>query len=553
MPCPVRTTLRLLPLLLLLVAPPARPAEPPAAVRDRDDAPAGGVPVSFRGEVLFELAPGVGAIDAALRAARIEGRVARAVEAGRAGAEVRVEERTGATDVLAGPDFVFSITDEDAARAGVSRAALAAERAAALARTLDLAAKEATPRSLGLALARSAAASAVLALALGLARLVTRRLRLRVARMARHAARDPRRARWGFLSPARVARAVSAALRLAFLALAVIAVVAWLEYLLVQFPWTRAAARAGLRVVLDALSQVVGGIVGYLPKLVYIGVIVVAARLVLGALATTARQIERGRFVLRGFHADWARPTFQLLRVLVLAVAAVAAFPYLPGSGSPAFQAISIFVGVLVSLGSSSSVANVVAGVILTYMRPYTVGDRIRVADAEGMVLERSLLVTRLRTDKSEEITLPNATVLSGHVQNYSARARGAGLIVHTSVTIGYSTPWRRVHELLLGAAADAAGSGLVRTDPPPFVLRRSLDDFYVRYELNAATSRPEVLPAVYARLHEAIQDRFAAAGVEIMSPHYAALRDGHAHALPPGSPAAEPPGAFRVAGPKGG
>jgi len=250
------------------------------------------------------------------------------------------------------------------------------------------------------------------------------------------------------------------------------------------------------------------------------------------------RELEVGRVTLPGFHADWARPTFNLVRLLVIALSAVVIFPYLPGSGSPAFQSVSIFVGVLVSLGSTSAVANVVAGVILTYMRPFLVGDRIRCGEVEGMVQEKGLLSVRLRTDWNEVVILPNATVLSGHVVNFSAMAGGAGLLVRTAVTIGYAVPWQQVHGLLVAAAEGT--EGLERT-PPPFVLQTGLDDFYVRYQVHATCRVPERLPYVLGALHQRIQDEFARAGVEIMSPHVTMLRDGHELAFPA---AHHPPGA---------
>jgi small-conductance mechanosensitive channel len=178
-------------------------------------------------------------------------------------------------------------------------------------------------------------------------------------------------------------------------------------------------------------------------------------------------------------------------------------------------------------------------------MRPFLLGDRIRVGDVEGIVTAKGLLMVRLRTDKNEEVTLPNATVLGGHVRNYSAQSSATGYVVHTSVTIGYAVPWRQVHALLLAAARGSEG---LEEDPPPFVLQTALDDFYVRYEVNAHCRRPERLPAILARLHERIQDRFAEAGVEIMSPHVTAIRDGHELAYPDAyRPAGAEPGRLRV------
>jgi small-conductance mechanosensitive channel len=515
-----------------------------AAELKEDASTSPSAPVVVRGHVLFDVQAPTGKLPVPDRAARIQERVAAAVRAGRRGSDVRVEERPGVTDVYAGPDFVFSVWDEDAARGAMPRPALAAERAEALRQFLDVSATETQPRSLLRTAGRIALATVALGLFLVATRFLVRQARLRFARLYRRRLRQLRSGVPG-LSAVHVGKLSRLALRLFGVAAAIVAVVIWLEFVLAQVPWTRGVASTAFRYAWDVVVNVVVQIVGYAPKAFYIVVIVALTRGVLKPIRAAFREIEVGRFTISGFHADWAPPTFNLVRILVVAVAAVAVFPYLPGAGSSAFQSISIFVGVLVSLGSSTAVSNAIAGVILTYMRPYAVGDRIRCGDVEGVVLEKNLLVVRLRTDKNEEVTVPNATVLGGHVNNYSALARRDGYIVHTAVTIGYAEPWRKVHALLLAAARGSPG---IEETPPPFVLQTALDDFYVRYELNAYCRAPEKLPPILAGLHERIQDQFAAAGVEIMSPHYAALRDGHAIAFPEAfhPPGAEP-GRFRV------
>jgi small-conductance mechanosensitive channel len=218
------------------------------------------------------------------------------------------------------------------------------------------------------------------------------------------------------------------------------------------------------------------------------------------------------------------------MRVLIVAAAAVVAFPYLPGSESPAFKGISVFLGVLLSLGSTSAMAHGVAGTILTYMRAFQVGDFVRIGTEVGEVLEKTLLVTRIRTQKNEIVTIPNGTVLGGVVVNYSAEAKNEGVIFHTTVTIGYAAPWRQVHELLISAAL---ATDDILHDPPPFVLQTALNDFYVAYELNAYTDKPRNMLDVYSVLHQNIQDKFNEAGVEINSPHYTSLRDGNQTTIP--------------------
>ena len=227
---------------------------------------------------------------------------------------------------------------------------------------------------------------------------------------------------------------------------------------------------------------------------------------------------------------EWAEPTYKIVRFLLLAATTIIIFPYLPGSSSPAFKGISIFLGVLFSLGSTSAVANIVAGIILTYMRAFRLGDRVQIADTVGDVIEISLLVTRIRTIKNVEITIANSMVLSSHFVNFSGSLHEDGLILHTTVTIGYDTPWRQVHELLISAAQ--ATDGIV-DHPKPFVLQTALDDFYAHYQINAYTRRASEMSSIYSRMHQNIQDKFYEAGVEIMSPHYSTLRDGNRIAGP--------------------
>ncbi len=241
-------------------------------------------------------------------------------------------------------------------------------------------------------------------------------------------------------------------------------------------------------------------------------------------------EIQTGRITFTGFHKDWAQPTFKLSRFLIIVIAVVMVSPYLPGFGSPAFQGLSIFFGILLSLGSTAAIANIVAGTALTYMRPFNVGDRVKIADTMGDVVEKTLLVTRIRTIKNVEVTIPNSMVLGSHMINFSTEAKEGRLILFTSVTIGYDVPWRQVQELLIEAARVTNG---IVTEPAPFILQTSLNDFSVTYELNAYTAEAQQLLRIQSELHANIQDKFNQAGVEIMSPTYSALRDGNQATIP--------------------
>ncbi len=271
-------------------------------------------------------------------------------------------------------------------------------------------------------------------------------------------------------------------------------------------------------------------LIGYFPNLILILIICLATSYLLKVNHYLFNEVRDGNLTVRGFYPDWAEPTAKLMRCLIIVAAAIVAFPYLPGSNSPAFKGISVFLGVLLSLGSTSAVAHGVAGTILTYMRAFQVGDFVRIGNDVGEVVEKTLLVTRICTQKKEVVTIPNGTVLGGVVVNYSAEAKQKGVIFHTTVTIGYSAPWRKVHDLLLAAALVTDD---VLHDPPPFVLQTALNDFYVAYELNAYTAKPSEMLHTYSLLHQNIQDRFNEAGVEINSPHYRCLRDGNQVTIP--------------------
>jgi small-conductance mechanosensitive channel len=297
------------------------------------------------------------------------------------------------------------------------------------------------------------------------------------------------------------------------------------------FPATRGWATTLLQYAIDAVTLVIVSILGFLPNLIFIVVISVAASYIIKLARLVFNGIGEGRITVPGFYKDWSRPTFNITRFLIIVFTAIVIIPYLPGSGSSAFQGVSIFFGLLLSLGSTAAVANVVAGIVITYMRAFRIGDRVKIADTTGEVTEKTLFVTRIRTIKNADVTIPNAMVLANHIINFSSLCdAGEGLVLHTSVTLGYDVPWRRVHECLEKAAE---ATEALESDPKPFVLQTSLDDFYVSYELNAFTQCPEAMAQTYSDLHQNIQDQFHEAGIEITSPHYSAIRDGNRAAMP--------------------
>ncbi len=493
-----------------------------------------GTPVRLKSDTLFLLYSGIGAFSPVERAEAIHRRLTTLLQE-----PLFLADSLGVSEIDAGSELEYlgrpllTITDQDADWAGVGRQALAWQW-----RTRVQAALQQARRGTELwhALGRAAGAGLTgLALVL-LEFLLFRYLSRLKTNLARRSFRPLKFQRVTVFSDTQFRDTTLIGLRIA----------GWIAHLLLAyaamlvsfafFPWTRDFAAQVLRWTFDPFRRVLWGFFAYLPSLLNILVIFVIAHFIMRALRKLSREIGNGNIRIPGFYEDWAHPTLNIFRFIVYALVLVAVFPYLPGSHSPVFKGVSVFLGVLFSLGSSSAFSNIVAGLVITYMRSFRQGDRIRVGDISGDVIEKTLLVTRLRTAVHNEIvTVPNSLLLSGNTYNYSAAADSADrLMLHTAVTIGYNVPWRQVHALLLDAVKATEGLLLF---PDPFVLQRALDDFYVRYEVNAATDSAREMINTYSRLHQNIQDAFQRAGVEICSPHFRAMRDGNTPAIPPPPP----------------
>jgi small-conductance mechanosensitive channel len=313
------------------------------------------------------------------------------------------------------------------------------------------------------------------------------------------------------------------------------------------FPETEGLTSQLIQWILTPVLKTLNAVIAFLPDLFTIVVIYLFFKYTIKGLKYFVTEISKGTLKIKGFHADWATPTFNILKFVLYAFMLVIVWPYLPGSGSAAFQGVSVFLGILISLGSSSAITNMVAGLVITYMRPFKIGDRVKIGDHVGDVVEKTMLVTRIKTIKNEDITVPNSAVLSGSTINYSSNTRNMtdGLIVHTTITIGYDVPWKKLHEVLIKAALKV---DLIKNDPKPFVLQTSLDDFYVSYQINAYTKFATKQAVIYSELHQNIQDACNEAGIEILSPHYRAARDGNMTTIPADYLAADyVPPTFRI------
>lgn len=296
------------------------------------------------------------------------------------------------------------------------------------------------------------------------------------------------------------------------------------------FPATEPVAYQLIGFVYDPLQSIGWAFLGYIPNLFSIAIIVYIFNIILKYLKLFAGKIAEGKVTIQGFYPDWAWTTYTIVRILIIALGLVMVFPYLPGAQSDVFKGVTVFVGIIFSIGSTSVVGNLVAGLVLTYMRPFRIGDRIRIDDIEGEVVQKTAFVLRIKTPKNEFITIPNANALNSHITNYNSSFDEGGIILYVEVTIGYDVPWRKVHELLLAAASKVE---YIEKHPEPFVLQKALNDFSVAYQINGYSKKPLYKDLIYSLINQNIQDMFAEAGIEILSPNYMAQRDGNASTVP--------------------
>ncbi len=487
-------------------------------------------PVTVRGKALF-VVRGVLSFSANARATAISDRIeSLSKDVHFNPAKLSVADAEGTTDIMADDLVLMSVTDQDAATAGKERTELATEYMERIRSAVIALRKAYSTKSLLLGGLYTLGATLGLLLLLRLLSFGFPRVYSRLELWRGTVIPSLRIQKFELLPSDRITDFALGFTRLVRFGITILLLYFYVSLVLGFFPWTQDYAVQLLGYLETPLRALGRAVLDYLPNLFYIAIILVVSRYVIKLTRVLFIEIGKKTITFSGFHPDWAMPTYKIARFLLLAITGIVVFPYLPGAKSPAFQGISIFLGVLLSLGSTSAVANIVAGVILTYMRAFKVGDRVKIADTTGDIIEASLLVTRMLSIKNVEITIANSMVLSSHIINYSASAAQGGLILHTTVTIGYDAPWRKVHELLLAAAAATEN---IIAEPKPFVFQTALDDFYVHYEINAYTDKPSRMAAIYSDLHRNIQDKFNEAGMEIMSSHFSTIREGNRMAIP--------------------
>ena len=435
---------------------------------------------------------------------------------------VYVFEGDYTTDIMAGNNVIMSVTDNDAIWQNTTRQELGAQYCAIISNKINELHEEYGMQQKLKGLLYVAVILLMLFILIRITNWCYRRWRLRIVRFLMKRVRPLTVKYYEVLNMRRIGVAFLTIFNVLRYFIIFLLLFFCIPILFSIFPETESLAYRIIGYVWNPFVGIVKSVVGFLPKFIQIVIIIICFRYLVKGIRYLMNEIGAGRLKITGFYADWAEPTYFILRVLCYSFMIVMIWPLLPSSNSEVFQGVSVFIGIIISLGSSSIIGNVMAGMVMTYMRPFHVGDFIKYGDTEGFVIEKTMLVTRIRTRKNDVITIPNSNLMTSQTSNYTFAAQNFGIVVHTKVTIGYDVRWQEIRQLLLDAAHATKG---LRQHPEPFVLVTALDDYYVEYEVNAYTSQYEKLSLIYSELHHNILDSFHSNGVEIMSPHIYAHR----------------------------
>lgn len=492
-----------------------------------------GYPVLFFGDTLFSVYTKLGPIKPFERAKRIQTKLESLVEEDDFyNDSLHIDDAEETVDLYHGQEIIFSVSDKDAFWLQKTKLELANEYQITISSAYTRYVDEHSFRNILKRIGLLLLALFGLILSIYLVNKALKWLSVKIVEKSEKFVRPIKVKNLELLTVEREQQLILWLTKVFRIVVIIIVLYIFLPIIFSIFPATEGLARNLIGYITTPLKNFGMGFINFIPELISITVIILITRYFIRALRLITTEIATGKLEIKGFYPDWAKPTFNLVKGLLYAVAFIMIFPYLPGSDSPIFQGVTVFFGLLISLGSSSAIGNMIAGLVITYMRPFKKGDRVKIGDVTGDVIEKTMLVTRLKTIKNEEVTIPNSAILNGSTTNYTASLakNDIGLILHTTVTIGYDVPWRDVHKMLIDAALR---TDLINKEPLPFVLQTSLDDFYISYQLNAYTSKPKFSAKIYSDIHANIQDCFNAANVEILSPHYRAQRDGSATTIP--------------------
>lgn len=441
---------------------------------------------------------------------------------------ITVKDRKDYSTVVANKETIVLVTNEDAKISGESRIMLAYENAYKIQQAIQIYRHENNLKFVVFNIGYMIVATLLLFLLVRAVNFFISKLIVKIVLKKQYA--ESRHSRMLNILPFEsIYKIVISAVSFLRLIMKVIFAYFYLIFTMGLFSWGREFSDTLRENLVSALQNIGSALISYIPSLLFILLATLLAKFFLDVTKQIFISIENEKIKITGFYKEWARPTLRIVQFFICTLLLAIVFPYLPGADTNAFKGVSVFVGALITFGSSSSIASVVSGIIITYTRAFNVGDMLSISGNFGEVIEKNLLVTRIRTPKKEVISIPNSIVLSNHVVNYS-QAKEPGILVYTKITIGYSTPWKIVEDLLISAALN---TDFIKSDPAPFVLQSKLDNYYVAYEINAYTDRPDIMPLIYSALHRNIQDKFNEAKVEIMSPAYGAIRDGNSIEIP--------------------
>ena len=489
-----------------------------AAAASKDDNDSRQADVVIDGTRLFSVR-GVQAHPAERRAGEIEKRIEAVAGNPKIGANsLTLEDHPEGTWIMAGGQRIMAVFDADATIEGFSPHPLAEIYRGHIVDGIEAYRRDRRPGSLLLRVLYALGATLLLLVAQRIGRWLAAFLRAAFERRYRARIQGLEHTAHHIIKGEQIWRFLTGLLDLTSGLTIAVAVYIYLHYVLGLFPWTRAFANSMYLLAVDPLRTMGSGLIGIIPNLVFLGILIIVTRYALKLIRAVFDSVATGTITWKGFDPEWALPTYRLVRVFVIALAVVVAYPYIPGSESGAFKGVSLLVGVLFSLGSSSLIGNLIAGYSMTYRRAFRVGEIVKIGEHMGNVEQIRLLVTHLRTIKNEEVIVPNSTILGSEIINYSSIASARGLILHTTVGIRYDVPWRQVEAMLLEAAART--EGLLR-DPLPFVLQKELRDFCVTYEINVFCDRPHSMGALITALHRSILDVFNEYGIQVMVPAY--------------------------------
>jgi small-conductance mechanosensitive channel len=500
-------------------------------------------PVTLDGDELFHVR-GIQAFPAEERANGISDRIEKLARDHSVRSDaIKAVDTELATEIVAGDRVIMPLVDADAQPEGITQQELAKVYVKKIREAVERYRQDRTPREIGLGILWSVIATIILLVSLLLVRTLFRKVQNGIieVRLADKIA-SIRIQSFVIVKAEQIKALLTGTVRTVRLVIILILFYIYFQLVLGFFPWTRPLSNKLLDFIVAPLTTMGKEILQHAPNLIFLAVLAFVTNYMFKLMRLFFEGLESGAITFPGFYPEWAKPTCRIANILFIALMVVVAFPYIPGSNTPAFKGVSIFLGLILSLGSSSVISNTLAGLTMTYRRAFRVGDRVKIGEFRGDVTEMRLLVTHMRTPKNEEIVVPNSVILNSPVINYNTLAKERGLVLHTPVTIGYQTPWRQVRALLLQAAGNTPG---LLSDPPPFVRLTSLDEPYVRYELNVYTNSPHKMMRIYSDLHENILDAFNEYGVQIMSPRY--VRDRAEPAVVPPEhwyePPAQPPG----------